>query len=620
MFDSLMDPELEKLVSSGRIAAEVGEKISALQPEAFCEHKSWGVGRVRSWDLVGDQLEVDFEGRPGHAMKLEFAAKSLSVIPENHILAQRAGNLDELKQLAADDPVEVVLRVLQSFENRVHLDNLEGILMGSVIPEGEYKSWWDATKRKLRKDKSFVVPSRRSEPLELRPAGVSPAEALFSDFQNEHDLKDKAKAAALIVEHIEEFEGAVEKLETVVEEINNALPKALKTHPVRVVELIAVRDEIVTLIPELNAVGRGLTLSDFLQAEQKQLGHILTALPVTRLRLLLAAFPEAFGESWPEEALVLLSRVGGRGVSEITRCLIENKKHEELTAFLKKGVRHRDLSSEVLAWICREREGSGAEIIDDEFPVAIMNSLEKHHLDEENRRANRLHDLLLDDRELMADLVRLMDVNHVRTFARRLLMTPVFEELNRRSLLARIIKIHPEVQELVGGDSEEKKLESLVVSWESLEQRKNDLEELIRKKIPENTKEIAIARSYGDLRENFEFKAAKQMQAVLMRKKSDWAREIEIARGTDFRDADPSKVSIGTVVSLEDCNGGGGVTYTLLGAWDSEPEKNVVAYLSDVGKALLGKEVGEEVGLPGEEEGSGKRTMKIVEIQKYIVD
>ena len=63
----------------------------------------------------------------------------------------------------------------------------------------------------------------------------------------------------------------------------------------------------------------------------------------------------------------------------------------------------------------------------------------------------------------------------------------------------------------------------------------------MNKKIPENSKEIGVARSYGDLRENFEFKAAKEMQAVLMRRKSELETALHNARGTAFESPDTSQ-------------------------------------------------------------------------------
>src|SRR5437773_11174334 len=91
---------------------------------------------------------------------------------------------------------------------------------------------------------------------------------------------------------------------------------------------------------------------------------------------------------------------------------------------------------------------------------------------------------------------------------RQLQLSPLFDELTKRSLLARIVKLYPGLERMITGAQPQEKPASLIVSWSSLEKRKTEYEELVKKKIPENTKEIAVARSYGDLSENFEFKAA----------------------------------------------------------------------------------------------------------------
>src|SRR5207253_156384 len=108
----------------------------------------------------------------------------------------------------------------------------------------------------------------------------------------------------------------------------------------------------------------------------------------------------------------------------------------------------------------------------------------------------------------------------------------------------------PELEPMITGAQPEEKTLPLVVSWSSLEKRRAEYEDLIKKKIPENTREIALARSYGDLSENFEFKAAKQMQAVLMRRKTELEHMLHSARGTSFENVDTSRVSIGTIVRL----------------------------------------------------------------------
>src|SRR4029450_5290755 len=93
---------------------------------------------------------------------------------------------------------------------------------------------------------------------------------------------------------------------------------------------------------------------------------------------------------------------------------------------------------------------------------------------------------------------------------------------------------------------------TLAVSWESLERRKNEYTELVQKKIPANSKEIALARSYGDLRENHEYKAAKEMQKILMRRKAELEAQLVRARGTDFSTAKDDAVGLGTRVRVTD--------------------------------------------------------------------
>ena len=156
--------------------------------------------------------------------------------------------------------------------------------------------------------------------------------------------------------------------------------------------------------------------------------------------------------------------------------------------------------------------------------------------------------------------------------------------------------------------------ESFVVSWESLEKRKKELEEIVSKKIPANSKDIAVARSYGDLRENHEFKAAKEMQAVLMRRKAELESMIVSAQGTDFSGVKGDVADIGTVVEYQ-VDGEAPKKVTILGAWDSDPENGIISYQTAVGQALLKKKVGESADLPTE--GGGKNKAKILSVRPY---
>jgi len=192
------------------------------------------------------------------------------------------------------------------------------------------------------------------------------------------------------------------------------------------------------------------------------------------------------------------------------------------------------------------------------------------------------------------------------------MLTPVFDDLTKRSLLARIIKLYPELEAMVTGAQPEEKAAPLVVSWSSLHRRKGEYEELVKKKIPENVKEIALARSYGDLSENFEYKAAKQMQAVLSRRRADLERDLQNARGTAFENPDTSRVSIGTIVTLRDTESNNEETYTVLGAWDGDPDRHIISYQTAIAQALIGHSLGEMVTL-NTDHGSGRFAITSIE-------
>src|SRR2546421_1706251 len=188
----------------------------------------------------------------------------------------------------------------------------------------------------------------------------------------------------------------------------------------------------------------------------------------------------------------------------------------------------------------------------------------------------------------------------------------LFDELTKRSLLARIVKVYPELESMITGAQSEDQTAPLIASLSSLERRKTEYEELVKTKIPENTREIALARSYGDLSENFEFKAAKQMQSVLMRRKTELEQMLHNARGTSFENVDTSRVSIGTIVTLRNVETGQEETYTILGAWDGDPDHNIISYQTAIGQALLGHKAGETISLNTEH---GSAQFAIVSIQ-----
>src|SRR5256886_1863852 len=187
----------------------------------------------------------------------------------------------------------------------------------------------------------------------------------------------------------------------------------------------------------------------------------------------------------------------GRMVAQIPHVFRDAGQHAQLQEMLERSLREHSATSEMLVWLCSER-GDWRELINPELLAAILSALEREQHSAPGR-ASKLQRLLMDDRQLFQDMFGNGDVGLARDAMRRLQLSPLFDELTKRSLLARIVKVFPELESMIAGAQPQEKVQPLIVSWSSLDRRKAEYEELVKKKIPENVKENSLARSYGDL-------------------------------------------------------------------------------------------------------------------------
>lgn len=588
-----MHPDVAKLVEAGRIPEAVGEKLSKLAPGSFRVHKSFGSGVVTSWDLFSGKVTIDFEKSQGQVMGLKLAMEKTEPVESDDVRAQKVSQMPELQELAKGSPVDLVVQTLESHGGSMSIDQLEANLSGSIIEASEFKKWWEKTKKALRESKRVSVPTRRSDALVLRDESAGPGQSLVDELEQAHTPKARVKKLEAIQREAPLVAAAEGLLEQVFEIVNESALKLMKMAPAQAMELIALRDEIAEELDRKNAIADDAPkLCEILQASDGNLSEQLGLVAAARLKRILDAFPVAFGDQWVKQILSVFGGISSRGVSEIAKLLIEKGEGKQFNDHIRVALSRHQLGADALSWICRERKKLAADVFDGSVGSVILTVLEQDSLDDGPRRSGRLGNLLLDDKTLIGDILDKMELNDVRNFARKLLASPAFPDLDRKSLMARVIKKVPATQEMVTGESKSNQEDILLVSYQSLDRKKAEYEDLVNNLIPTNVKEISAARAMGDLRENFEYHAARQMQAVLNSRKKDLERDLDRARPTDFKGADTSAVNIGTVVTIKDAKGAE-QTYTMLGAWDADPENHIISYLSVMGQSLLGKEVGE---------------------------
>lgn len=584
-----MREEFEKMAGAGKLDRQHIEALVQLTNSGFCMHRSWGFGRIKSVDTVFARFTIDFPNKEGHTMDLSFAAESLRPISKDHILARKASDLEGLRAMAATNHLELVRLVLNSNGGKATAEQIQQVLVPDVIQD-DWKKWWDAAKRELKKNGHFLVPVKKTEPIIFQAKEVSLQERLMQDFRTAKGLKARVAVTGELLKNAHDLTDKEAAAKEVVQALNTEISSYQRTQPAVALEAIFARDDMreAAGVP----AAEGEVADAAIWTPEVKPGEVIEELPAAKHRRALESFKTADPEHWPDVLLQSLNNVSAKLCREFASLLIHEGKIEMLKSTLARLISQHTASSELLLWLARDRNDSFADILGPEVFRAMLTAMERDQFNE--RRSNRLRDYILDDQELLVELIGAADFEVIKDLTRALQYSPSFDDMDKRSLLARIVKSYPAIQALISG--EQPKQESyLVVSWESLERRKNEYHELVEKKMPANSREIAVARSYGDLRENHEYKAAKEMQKLLLRRKAELENQLLRARGTDFAGARTDVVSIGTKVQATDLEANQPEHFAILGAWDSEPEKGIVSYLSPVAQSLLNHKIGDQV-------------------------
>jgi transcription elongation GreA/GreB family factor len=387
-------------------------------------------------------------------------------------------------------------------------------------------------------------------------------------------LKDKAAAAGEIISAL-----------------NADIVSHQRTQPAVALEAIFARDEL-RHAAGLQPVEGEITDAQIWSQDNVKFGQIMELIPAAKHHRALESFKQANPGRWTEILRGSINLVSAKLAKEFASLLIHEGKLDLLKETLARLINQHTASSELLLWFGRDRTEDFVDILGPEVFRAMLTAMERDQFNE--KRSNRLRDFILEDQELLGELTATADIEVIKDLTRTLQLSPVFDDMDKRSLLARLVKKHPAVQSLITGE-QTRQDSTIQVSWESLERRRAEYAELVQKTIPANSREIAVARSYGDLRENHEYKAAKEMQKILMRRKDELETQLARSRGADFSNANTDAVNIGTIVQATNLETNQSESFTILGAWDSDPDKGIISYLSPVGAALLNHKPGDEV-------------------------
>ena len=153
------------------------------------------------------------------------------------------------------------------------------------------------------------------------------------------------------------------------------------------------------------------------------------------------------------------------------------------------------------------------------------------------------------------------------------------------------------------------KIPMTVLGFKTLEDEQKKLKYKDR---PDVIKAIAEAREHGDLSENAEYHAAKELQSFIERRITELEDKIRRSDVIDVSNIKNDKIVFGATIKLFDKNSGKELTYQIVGIDEANVEKGLISINSPVARALMGKEVGDSVNVktPG-----GEMSYEILKIE-----
>ena len=601
--DSLIEknPKLESFRS----------KFEVMIPGNYCLHRSWGFGKIVDYIESDDRLIIDFEeGKTGHAMAPAFCADKLDVLSENDVLVLSRTNPERIEELIKKKPCDLIVLILENADSQSMMASEIERVLARLIGVIKYKKWWTATKKLLAKDPRIGVPLKKTDYYVLRDEPINPEEEVLEQFHATKNSKEKINLAEKLYKLSENISVIKEELPDILNALTDAikntktLSQADRLHGVWVRNNLArdLHEDVEILEPSSKSILEATV--DF--------SELASDLPVVYYARYLDLIKRVFPDRYSSMSEDLLKNSSGKFTTECINFMLEEEMGERVNYCLDRWLSDQTIKGPLLFWIVKNRaskkyESLIAPLISTKLLSAMFYAIDNEALQNASARRIPLADLLSDDRDLIPDLLNGSNLEIATDLAQTLLLNQGFEDLTKKSLLARFIKLYPSIQSLLSAEATvtaEEHSDVLVVSQKSFDSAKSEYEELINVKIPENKEAIATAREHGDLKENSEYKMARQDQDLLLARKNELEVNLSIANVTDFTDANKETVGIGNVVTLKEGSTNQTRKYSILGAWDSDPDNDILSYKTPLAQSIIGKKVNDTVStnIDGNEE------------------
>ncbi|GAB5411460.1 MAG: transcription elongation factor GreA [Chlamydiales bacterium] len=567
------------------------ELLAHMKKGNFVFHSGgWGVGEIMDVSSLREQISIEFDYVSGiKDFSFANAFKVLTPVSKEHFLAMRFGDPDKLEEWAKRDPVAVIRRLLTDLGPKTAAE-IKDELVELVIDEKEWPRWWQTARNKLKKDNLIETPDDLRSPFTLRERELTPEERLKQSLEKSPDTDSFIQ---MVYAFLRDFSLALKKAEFKTS-LAEKLVDIIKTE-----ELTDAQElQLYYLLEDLEPT-KALKAKEELIKRFSNIQNVIAKIEIVAYKKRTLVLIHKLRPDWSELFLEMLLTLHQNPLRDyILQTLVEEKKNDELKTRLETLFQNPSRHPLAMHWYMQKvMQNDALPFSDAEGKCRVFEAFLSLYYQLERDKGQR--DLLKKMQNFLL-AGRFANVRQVFQGASKemvhefLLLATKCHTLSDHAKkifhsLAEVV--HPSLGTLSSKYQDEKEEDVLWTTEEGFNRIKNRMHQIATVETVENAKQVEIARAYGDLRENAEYKSALEQRSRLQSELKSLSDQVGQARVMNATDVDTAKVGVGCVIECVD-NNGKETTFTLLGPWDADPEKNILSFQSKLAKEMTGLEVG----------------------------
>ncbi len=572
------------------------DKLLVFQEGSIVKHKSgWGIGKVLSIHPETMRMVVDLQAKPKHDMDILAASDCLIPLAPDNFEAMLVFQPDILKREAEEDILKLLHRILEFHKDEISAREFKEYLCKTIIPEEKWTKWWGQARKELLKDPYVEANAGAHSKYKLRKEPMGWEDEIRGQFDQTLPLEQPL----VILEYIKHT-----NIGANYEYFGNTLLKLCQEYMANQQPWYAFECYLILEICIKNG-GLQLELPKLDTIIGKDIIAIYNNLRINALAQDTLNFLLKFQPEWDKHLGYIFKKGTDLARDTLYKYLQKDKKRDGFVVKIAQEIIGDPLNApDGLLWFARQ-------VFNDKLPriegitgfytvlvtlIRTGGTLKSLRQNEIVKKINKIF-----SSELAKKILK--TINKLEAFELfQLLETVMFLPANfKQGLQDQIKEKH--------SDLFEELQQPIYTTEEGLARYQAELSQLSEVEIPKNQKAIGDALALGDLSENAELDAAREIQFQLADKLKKMKHDIARAKVIDFDRINLKKVCIGCTVTLEDAKKNQ-IQYSILGPWDVDTEKGIISFLSPNAKAMLDASCGDTISLPN-------GTYTIVSIMSY---